>query len=131
MQVLIFCPLAVAFLQNTAAAQVDRNAVEMWLLQGQQERDYLQRMATQADQLIDEIERVLVDHPLSDEQEKKLQLAIKGVLARCKQDLSYYEALTADLNMNDGNDQQKAAQLLAPAMQQTQQGWYGKNSWRS
>lgn len=123
---LILACLVMSWFPSLACAQIERTAVQMWVLQGQDERDYLQRLESQAALLIEEVKRVIVDHPLSAEQEAKLQVAVKGTASRFKQDLSYYEALTSDFDMNNGNDQQKAAQLLAPAMQQAQQGWYGK-----
>ncbi len=105
-----------------------QDAVKMWILGGQTEDSYQKKIRTSCDQSIVELKKVLKDKSLSlrPEQETRLDLAREGTTSQFMSDILQYEALTGPMNVNDQNDQQKALQILQPAMMEAQQGWYGK-----
>lgn len=120
--------ISVSSLTIRGHGQDPRDPVRQWLLQGQSDGDHLLRLKMQGDRALGEVKEIVAasTHPLSSEQESKLRLAIDGINARFTQDLAQYRALTEDLDINARNDQNRAMELLQPAMQQAHSGWYGK-----
>lgn len=124
-----FCLASGRLVEHAAAqAPVRQNAVQIWILRGLSKEAYEQRLVTLGENSLSNVKQVLADgqEPLTSEQESKLKLALKGVVSRFQQDIVQLDALVGEINLNDQNEQRKAVQLLQPAMQRAQQGWYGK-----
>lgn len=123
---LLFASLFSLWLHQPVWSQVPerRDAVARWLLRGGTETELKQRLLTQGQQKYEEVKHTLDADgcALSDVQDNKLQLAMKGVISRHFHEMASLQAATENFDMNKQNEQQEALQILMPAMQRTQIG---------
>lgn len=110
--------------------QPRRDAVEMWIMQGMTETQLKQRMLAQGQQKYDEVKQMLEADNCSftEQQDNKLQLALKGVISRRFQEIANARAATESLDMNKQDEQQKAIQVVIPVRQKIQNGQFEKDS---